>query len=160
MSLAPLPYQYFIDIPQTRSRQILASDFADGHNNETNMVDTSHHITSRTLDTSREINEALRSQFETTRTHKSHSSKSSTMHISSGGDLESRCLPVRASDPQNWDQYHGENGMLPLPEGGDGAEDPLDVRVRVERVLIVEPNRALLLKEDYRRPRVVWDARS
>jgi len=82
---------------------------------------TSVHI--RSLDTSRQINNALRSQLET--------QKSFAFTDFSGRPVEH--------------------------EGG--IPDDLSVEVRVEHTVSVQRDPAALDREDYRRPRVMWDPR-
>lgn len=138
-------------------------EYADVQNGQTYITDTTQHITSRTLDTSREINDALRSQFETTRTHKSRSSKSSVVHITGIGDTERgyyRTYDTRNNEGRQCNTSDGATVTVSSTSGGEAAaENPPDVRVRIERVLVVEPNPALLQRESYRSPRVAWDMR-
>ncbi|KAL5476801.1 hypothetical protein ACEPAI_2987 [Sanghuangporus weigelae] len=150
-------------------------DYADKYNAATSLPSTSHQVSvSRRLDTTREINEALRSQFD-------HDS-------SQGGILDSFGSKQSVPGPPSWYQAPlsptsecSQSSHLPRTEMKSGdvgldsrrqqgaehsgtavryeAESGLDVEVRVERTVSVQriPTAVALGRENYRKPRVTWE---
>ncbi|TDL24640.1 hypothetical protein BD410DRAFT_786167 [Rickenella mellea] len=94
----------------------------------------------RELDTSREINKALRTQFETT--------KSGLTDLVSATMSRHRSLPMRSPGSG---RGHGDED--------DSASVELDVRVHVEESVEVSYTEDTLTRENYRRPKVIWDSR-
>ena len=134
------------------------------------------------LDTTHEINAALRSQFETSSSH----SSSITSFLSSQKPNQtsiamaepSTFVPRRSKstislrptervleshaevdedglDPESGDLGCGSTGCAPSRREGDGE---LDVTVRIEQTVSVERTRRRM-REDYRTPRTIWDSR-
>ncbi|KAL5498685.1 hypothetical protein ACEPAH_2040 [Sanghuangporus vaninii] len=151
-------------------------DYADKYNAASSSPSTSHHqvSVSRRLDTTREINEALRSQFD-------HDS-------SRGGFLDSFGSKQSVPGPPSWYQpplsptsersQPSHSPKTEMSPGGVGldlrrqqgaerggaavryeAESGLDVEVRVERTVTVQrvPSAVAFRRESYRKPRVMWE---
>ncbi|OCB89137.1 hypothetical protein A7U60_g3736 [Sanghuangporus baumii] len=150
-------------------------DYADKYNAASSLPSTSHRVSvSRRLDTTREINEALRSQFD-------HDS-------SQGGFFDSFGSKQSIPGPPSWYQpplsrasersqpsHLPKTGMKSGEVGLDSrrqqgaehsgtavryeTESGLDVEVRVERTVTVQriPSAVALGRESYRKPRVMWE---
>ena len=128
-------------------------DYDDRDTPEDSDAATRHtYMTSRKLDTSHEINEALRSQFEST-----GMTKSSMVH-SAGSGSQVRCQCRFSADgiveAQHCQCVDGNSSTS--HNDVSASEKSLSVHVRVERVMMVEPNTEMLYRENYRRPRVAW----
>lgn len=113
---------------------------------------------SRPLDTTREINAALRSQFEC-ETYKSGAVLSVpyegtyTLSATSGSTTSSHQVQLQSL------QYSQTRSQR-RPEEEDlesQAESGLDVQVRIERNVVVERTRTGLGRENYKKPRVMWE---
>ncbi|KAL5514350.1 hypothetical protein ACEPAG_2438 [Sanghuangporus baumii] len=150
-------------------------DYADKYNAASSLPSTSHQVSvSRRLDTTREINEALRSQFD--------------RDSSQGGFLDSFGSKQSIPGPPSWLQPPlSSTNECPRPshllktemksdevgldsrrqQGGEHSgtavryetESGLDVEVRVERTVTVQriPTAVALGRENYRKPRVTWE---
>ncbi|KAI5121806.1 hypothetical protein M0805_009798 [Coniferiporia weirii] len=102
------------------------------------------------LDTTREINDALRSQLEIT----TAAGKAAPL-----GDNAFAIASLRSSStceaPPHPYPYHYPPGGAAWREAGE-PQSEFDVRVRIERTVVVERNPDVLLRENYRHPRVMW----
>ncbi|KAH8116225.1 hypothetical protein DFH11DRAFT_1542981 [Phellopilus nigrolimitatus] len=85
------------------------------------------------LDTTREINNALRSQFETT--------------VKSSPFIDTFAVTSLRSQSTH-------------PGSQEVSQSELDVQVRIEQTVVVERNAAAMRRESYRTPRVLWGSRA
>lgn len=115
---------------------------------------------SRPLDTTREINAALRSQFEC-ETYKS----GAVISVPYEGTYTLSAITVTGSSTSSHQvqlqplQYSQTRSQR-KPEDEDleaQAESGLDVQVRIERNVVVEKTRTGLSRENYKKPRVMWE---
>lgn len=150
----------------------LTSHAGDDHDTEKSTT-----TLTRRLDTTHEINDALRSQFETSTTSSFASTSfplKSKQCGSMGATELSSFVPKRTKSTmsvlplERTLESHAEVDESTLENGdlGRGAreesesrrEGELDVSVRIEQTVSVERARRRM-REDYRTPRTMWDSR-
>ncbi|EJD05499.1 uncharacterized protein FOMMEDRAFT_17789 [Fomitiporia mediterranea MF3/22] len=137
-------------------------EFADKYSKSSALSSGSDEVSvSQRLDTTREINDALRSQFETytskpsfSQSHSHHSrtwSHGRRVHERAELDLDE---PTSATTDRD-----SRSSPTDRRQSANDVESGFDVQVRIERTVKVAhlPPAAALGRETYRKPRVMWE---